>query len=186
MAPDQNDPVQVKAGSAHRAHIDLTLTVNGEERTVSVDSLATLLRVLRESFALTGSKGACARGECGACTVLVGGRAVMSCITLAARVHDPVVTVEGLWPEIETLAAAFADHGAFQCGFCTPGQLVRCAALLADHRGPFDEERIRRELSGNICRCTGYDAIVESVLTAAESSERRGRDLDSSGPRGRP
>jgi aerobic-type carbon monoxide dehydrogenase small subunit (CoxS/CutS family) len=147
--------------------VELALIVDGERHTVSVDPLATLLRVLRDVFGLTGSKGACGRGECGACTVLVGGRAVMSCITFAARVHDEVVTIEGLAPRIEALREAFADRGGFQCGFCTPGQLVRCAALIAEADGPPDEAEVRRQLSGNICRCTGYDAIVDAVLEVA-------------------
>jgi aerobic-type carbon monoxide dehydrogenase small subunit (CoxS/CutS family) len=149
------------------AGVETSLTVNGEPRTVSINPLATLLRVLRDSFGLTGTKGACGMGECGACTVLIGGRPVMSCIVLAARVHEDVVTIEGLAPRLELLREVFAERGGFQCGFCTPGQLVRCAALLAERGGPSDEAEIRRHLSGNICRCTGYDAIVDAVLEIA-------------------
>jgi aerobic-type carbon monoxide dehydrogenase small subunit (CoxS/CutS family) len=157
-------------GPSTGARVDLTLTVDGERRTIAVDPLTTLLRVLRDGFGLTGSKGACGRGECGACTVLVGGRPVMSCITLAARVHDEVETIEGLAPRLEALREAFADRGGFQCGFCTPGQLVRCAALLGRTTGQPDEAEVRRELSGNICRCTGYDAIVDAVLEVARAA----------------
>jgi aerobic-type carbon monoxide dehydrogenase small subunit (CoxS/CutS family) len=157
-------------GPGTGGRVDLTLTVNGERRTVAVDPFTTLLLALRDGLGLTGSKGACGRGECGACTVLVGGRPVMSCITLAARVHEEVETIEGLAPRLGPLREAFADRGGFQCGFCTPGQLVRCAALLGRTAGPPDEAEVRRELSGNICRCTGYDAIVDAVLEVAHEA----------------
>lgn len=121
-----------------------------------------LLDVLRDRLGLTGTKEGCGRGECGACTVLIDGAPVLSCITLAARVRGPVETIEGVAERAPDLAAAFADHGAFQCGFCTPGQLLRGEALL--RRGlPADERELRRAVSGNICRCTGYNGIVDAL-----------------------
>jgi aerobic-type carbon monoxide dehydrogenase small subunit (CoxS/CutS family) len=131
-----------------------------------------LIDVLRDRLGLTGTKEGCGRGECGACTVLVDGTAVLSCITLAARVSGSVVTVEGLAADARTLRAAFADRGAFQCGFCTPGQIVRGVALL---RGglPASDEELRRQMSGNICRCTGYNGIVQALRDAAADLEDR-------------
>jgi len=115
-------------------------------------------------------KRACGRGECGACTVLIGDRAVMSCTTLAALVTDEVTTAAGLGEGSADLRAAFADHAAFQCGFCTPGQVVRAEAVL---RSCLDRSRdeIVREMSGNVCRCTGYRQIVDAVCAVAASRQ---------------
>ncbi|MEJ2864033.1 (2Fe-2S)-binding protein [Actinomycetospora flava] len=154
-----------------------TLVVNGE--TVEVDAITmagmpSLATVLRERLGLTAAKVACGRGECGACTVLVGGRPVMGCITPALLVREPVETSEGLAAESADVRACFADTGAFQCGFCTPGQVVHATALLRAGLPPGEEERhahVRHALSGNICRCTGYQAIVESVCTVADARE---------------
>jgi aerobic-type carbon monoxide dehydrogenase small subunit (CoxS/CutS family) len=125
-----------------------------------------LLDVLRDQLGLTGTKEACARGECGACTVLVDGRPVLACITLACRVSGHVETIEGLAEEAADLRASFARRSAFQCGFCTPGQIVRGLSLL---RGglPTDDGRLREALSGNICRCTGYQGIVQAIRDTA-------------------
>jgi aerobic-type carbon monoxide dehydrogenase small subunit (CoxS/CutS family) len=124
-----------------------------------------LIDVLREQVGLTGTKEGCGRGECGACTVLVDGRPVLSCIVLAARVSGAVETVEGLAEESTPLRAAFARRAAFQCGFCTPGQIVRGTALL--RRGlPETETGLRTAMSGNICRCTGYEGIIDALRDA--------------------
>jgi aerobic-type carbon monoxide dehydrogenase small subunit (CoxS/CutS family) len=133
--------------------------------TSSLEPGERLLDVLRDRYGLTGTKEACGRGECGACTVLVDGVPVLSCITLAARVNGSVTTVEGVIEESSELRAAFADCGAFQCGFCTPGQIVRGTALLRSGL-PNDDRELRREISGNICRCTGYNGIVEALRRA--------------------
>jgi aerobic-type carbon monoxide dehydrogenase small subunit (CoxS/CutS family) len=140
------------------------LTVNGRPIEVVVEPDDRLLDVLRDRLGLLGTKEACGRGECGACTVLVGGRPVMSCLVLAARA-DNVETIEGLRDEARGLREAFADAGAFQCGFCTPGQIVRGVALLRDGL-PADDQALRREISGNICRCTGYSGIVRALRLA--------------------
>lgn len=147
------------------------LVINSRPHEPSIAPGTTLLSVIRDQIGLKGAKEACARGECGACTVLVDSIPVMACITLAARVKGAVHTVEGLADELRDLREAFADFGGFQCGFCTSGQLVRAAALL---RAGLPEDRqeaektIRYEMSGNICRCTGYNGIVEAVWRTAE------------------
>jgi aerobic-type carbon monoxide dehydrogenase small subunit (CoxS/CutS family) len=135
----------------------------------------TLLGVLRERLRLVGAKEACGRGECGACTVLVDGVPVMSCVMLASLVRGEVTTIEGLADEARDLREAFADAGAFQCGYCTPGQIVRASALLQGGGVP-DEATVREQMSGNVCRCTGYTQIVDAVLTTARgrAAGRRG------------
>lgn len=127
-----------------------------------------LLDFLRDDLGLSGTKEACGRGECGACTVLIDGRAVLSCITLAARVSGHVETVEGLSEETAILRRAFAEHGAFQCGFCTSGQIVRAAAVLRAGV-PGTDTQIRAAMSGNVCRCTGYEGIIAAVRQAGAS-----------------
>jgi aerobic-type carbon monoxide dehydrogenase small subunit (CoxS/CutS family) len=148
------------------------LVVNGEDVEVDVTGMPSLATVLRERLGLTAAKVACGRGECGACTVLVGGRPVMGCITPAVLVREPVETSEGLAAESADLRACFADTGAFQCGFCTPGQVVHATAVLRaglPPGGPERAEHVRHALSGNICRCTGYQAIVASVCSVADA-----------------
>jgi aerobic-type carbon monoxide dehydrogenase small subunit (CoxS/CutS family) len=149
------------------------LRVNGAQVTVTTEPRTSLARVLRDQLRLTSVKLACERGECGACTVLIDGVPRMSCITPARLVRRDVVTAEGLGEEARDLQAAFADHGAFQCGFCTSGQLVHAAAILREElpAGADLEPFVRQRLSGNICRCTGYNGLVDAVCAVAE--ERR-------------
>jgi aerobic-type carbon monoxide dehydrogenase small subunit (CoxS/CutS family) len=148
------------------------LRVNGKDVDLAASPGARLLDVLRQNLGLTGVKESCGRGECGACTVLIDNRAVVSCLVLTGAVAGEIKTIEGLADENSDLRAAFADHGAFQCGFCTPGQIVRAAALLREEwpadRGDH-EAFVRHRMSGNICRCTGYTGIVDAVLSVAEA-----------------
>lgn len=142
--------------------------VNGERSDVAYAPYKTLLEVLREDLALTGTKHGCELGECGACAVLLDGQPVLSCLVLALECEGRTIdTVEGLaeGPELHPLQAAFADLGGAQCGYCTPGILMTAKALLASERHP-SRERIREALSGNLCRCTGYQQIFESVEEA--------------------
>ena len=142
------------------------LEVNGKTSTLAIAAGDTLLEVLRGRLGLTGAKAACGRGECGACTVLLGGRPVMACVTLALAVAQPVETIEGVAEEARDLRAALADCGGFQCAFCTPGMVVRGAALL--RRGlPRGDAELRRAMAGNLCRCTGYQGIVEALRRVA-------------------
>lgn len=148
----------------------LTLRVNGKARRVTVAPADFLVDVLRDDLALTGTKYACGMGECGACTVLVDGEAVYSCLMLASEVGDAeITTIEGLSrdDELDPVAAAFADAGGVQCGFCTPGMVLSAKALLAENPRPTEAE-IRIALSGNLCRCTGYTKIVDAVMAAAK------------------
>jgi xanthine dehydrogenase YagT iron-sulfur-binding subunit len=149
--------------------LELGLTVNGEDHVLRLDTRTTLLDALRFQLGLTGAKKGCDRGQCGACTVLLDGRRVLSCLTLAAQADGrEVTTIEGLGsPEaLHPLQAAFVEHDAFQCGFCTPGQIVSAAGLLAEGRVSSEEE-IREWMSGNICRCSAYPNIVAAILDAA-------------------
>jgi carbon-monoxide dehydrogenase small subunit len=147
----------------------LEFTLNGEKVSVEVESGRTLLWVLRERFDLIGAKEGCGVGECGACTVLVEGKAVNACLVLAGKIQGKaVVTVEGLGgPEaLNPLQAEFIESGAVQCGYCTPGMLLSAKALLDANPKPTTHE-IKVALSGNICRCTGYTQIVEAVGAVA-------------------
>ena len=150
--------------------IRLLLTVNGEPAETLVDDYKTLLEVLREDLNLPGTKHGCELGECGACAVLLDGEPVLSCLTLAAESSGrTVTTVEGLVEngELHPLQEEFADRGAAQCGYCTPGILVTAKALLDREPAP-TPERIREALSGNLCRCTGYHQIIEAVEAASK------------------
>ena len=147
----------------------ITLRVNGEPRTIAAEPHHTLLEVLREELDLTGTKHGCELGECGACTVLVDGVPVLSCLTLPALVGDAeVTTVEGLatGERLDPLQTAFAEEGAAQCGYCTPGMLMAAKALLDQTPRP-TREQIATAISGNLCRCTGYTAIYEAIEKAA-------------------
>jgi aerobic-type carbon monoxide dehydrogenase small subunit (CoxS/CutS family) len=150
--------------------------INGSVVEVAVPPGTRLLDLLREKLGLTGTKEACGRGECGACTVLVDGRSVASCLALVDTTEGAVTTIEGLATAFADLRQAFADHGAFQCGFCTPGQIVRAAALFVEAWPATLAERealIRHGMSGNICRCTGYTGIVDAILAVAASRALR-------------
>lgn len=147
----------------------LTMTLNGEEVTVQVKPSALLVEVLRDQLELTGTKVACGEGECGACTVLLDGVPVNSCLVPALKTQGREVrTVEGLASlgELHPLQKAFIEHGAVQCGYCTPGMLMSAKALLDRNPNPTEEE-VRLAISGNLCRCTGYAKIVEAVLEAS-------------------
>jgi aerobic-type carbon monoxide dehydrogenase small subunit (CoxS/CutS family) len=149
---------------------DIHLTVNDEPRTVEVAVTETLLDALRWDLDLTGSKECCAEGECGACTVLIGGRAVNSCLVLAAEADGlDVTTVEGLEAggRLSRVQDAFLEKGAVQCGFCIPGMVMAAQALLRENPRPSPGE-VREGLAGNLCRCAGYQRIVDAVLLAAE------------------
>jgi aerobic-type carbon monoxide dehydrogenase small subunit (CoxS/CutS family) len=155
---------------------EIELTVNGAPRTVEVSSTETLLDALRWDLDLTGSKECCAEGECGACTVLVGDRAVNSCLVLAVEADGlELTTVEGLEDggRLSRLQDAFLEKGAVQCGFCIPGMVVAAQALLTENPHPTAAE-VREGLAGNLCRCAGYQRIVDAVLVAAEDSTTAG------------
>jgi carbon-monoxide dehydrogenase small subunit len=144
-------------------------TVNGDPVEVAVEPGTTLLECLREELHLTGSKQGCDKGDCGACTVLLDGRAVLACITLAHAVAGRVVvTIEGLadGARLHPLQEAFDTEGAAQCGFCTPGMIMSAAALIEQNAQPSREE-VREALAGNLCRCTGYTKILDAVVKAA-------------------
>lgn len=146
----------------------VSLTVNGAKERLDVPSNMTLLQMLREKLALTGTKNGCEAGECGACTVLLDGEPVNSCMVLAVEADGrEVITVEGLAPEggLSPLQEAFVEHNAVQCGFCTPGMLMSATALLQRNPEPTEKE-IREALVGNLCRCTGYVRIVDAVQAA--------------------
>ena len=147
----------------------INVTVNGETEQVVVPSNMTLMRMLRESLALTGTKNGCSAGECGACTVLVNGEPVNSCIVLAVECDGAeIVTIEGLAgdKQLDPIQDAMIEVGGVQCGFCTPGILISSRALLDRNPIPSEDE-IREALVGNLCRCTGYVRIIESVRAAA-------------------
>ena len=150
------------------------MTVNGDPVRREVEPDATLLSVLRDDLGLTGTKWGCLTGDCGACTVLVDGQPVVSCIQLAMQVRDRhVTTIEGVahGGALDDVQAAFVEFGATQCGFCTPGMIMASEALLDREPDP-DEPAVREALVGNLCRCTGYNKIVDAVLAAAR--RRRG------------
>ncbi len=162
----------------HHRNAQITLRVNGEDVEVSFAPYKTLLEVLREELDLTGTKHGCELGECGACAVLVDGTPLLSCLKLALECDGASIeTIEGLaeGPELHPLQAAFADLGGSQCGYCTPGVLMTAKGLLDQEPNP-SRERIKEALSGNLCRCTGYQQIVDSVEEAARAiSERRAK-----------
>ncbi len=152
----------------------IELTVNGHRRTIEVAVHHTLLDVLRDDLGLTGAKECCLVGECGACTVILDGRTVDSCLVLAVEADGAsVLTVEGLagGGPLTPLQQAFLDKGAAQCGFCIPGQLISAQALLEATPAPTREE-VEEALAGNLCRCAGYEQIIDAILAVAEAGER--------------
>jgi aerobic carbon-monoxide dehydrogenase small subunit len=150
----------------------LHIILNGKPIDLQIEPHLTLLQVLRDQLMLTGTKEACGTGDCGACTVLVDGQPICSCLKLAVEVEGrEILTVEGLGTEdaLDPLQQAFIDAGALQCGFCTPGMLLSAKALLMKNPNPSEAE-IRTALAGNLCRCTGYDKIVRAVQLAAKEA----------------
>ncbi|CCE04560.1 putative iron-sulfur-binding protein, subunit of an oxidoreductase like aldehyde oxidase or xanthine dehydrogenase (YagT-like) [Bradyrhizobium sp. STM 3843] len=149
------------------------LTVNGEPRTLALDDpRVTLLDLLRERLHLTGTKKGCDRGQCGACTVLVDGRRINSCLTLAASLDGAeITTIEGVadGDHLHPVQEAFIAHDALQCGFCTPGQIMSAIGLINEGQAGDDAERIREGMSGNLCRCSAYVGIVEAVQNAQQT-----------------
>ncbi len=146
----------------------ISFILNGKNETVSVNPWEFLIDVLRDKLNLTGTKKGCGIGECGSCTILLDGRPVNSCLTLAVSVDGKeVLTIEGLAGEgIDPIQKAFIKNGAVQCGFCTPGMILSAKALLDDKKNPTDEE-IKRGISGNLCRCTGYQKIISAIREVA-------------------
>ena len=151
----------------------ITLKVNGERYEMRVPVERLLVDLLREDLGLTGTKISCGEGECGACTVLLNGKAITSCLTLAASVDGcEITTIEGLAKhgELHPLQEAFIENGAAQCGFCTPGMILAAKALLDKNPRPSEDE-IKQALAGNLCRCTGYASILRAVCSAAEEGK---------------
>jgi carbon-monoxide dehydrogenase small subunit len=151
--------------------VTVTLTVNGEQRTASVSPETTLLRMLRDNLNLTGAKLGCDVGDCGACTVIVDGKPINSCLMLAAQAEGrDVTTIEGLATadRYHPLQKAFENYGSLQCGFCGPGVLMSSKALLDENPNPSVPE-IRDALGGNLCRCTGYSKMIEAIQVAARA-----------------
>ena len=149
------------------------LTVNGTLYELSVKPWETLIDVLRDHLGLTGTKEGCGLGECGACTVIMEGKAVNSCLVLAAEADGKrIATIEGLavGDKLHPVQEAFIEHGGLQCGFCTPGMIMSAKVLLDENPNPSEEE-IRKGIAGNFCRCTGYAKIIESIKAAAENMQ---------------
>ncbi|MGB3328955.1 MAG: (2Fe-2S)-binding protein [Thermomicrobiales bacterium] len=155
-------------------NVDVSTTVNGQHRTASVEPRTLLVHMLREQLNLTGTHTGCETGQCGACTVLLDGEAVKSCMVLAVQAEGhEITTIEGVAPRgtLHPIQQAFWEEYGLQCGYCTPGMILSSLSLLKDTPEPTEEE-IRHAIEGNICRCTGYQSIVKSVQSAAERMKR--------------
>lgn len=161
--------------------LSISLTINGQQRSIALDDpRVTLLDLLRERLHLTGTKKGCDRGQCGACTVLVDGRRINACLSLAVSLDGAeITTIEGLadGDALHPLQAAFIACDGFQCGFCTPGQIMSALGLISEGHAGDDPERVRELMSGNLCRCGAYQGITEAILEAQQTlAERKGRD----------
>lgn len=158
---------------------NIELIVNGDRYEVAVEPNRMLVDVLREDLGLTGTKIGCAQGDCGACTVLMDGVSISSCLTLAVEAHQrDITTIEGLATspqDLHPIQESFVQHGAVQCGYCTPGMVMSAKHLLDNNPKP-NEEEIRQGLSGNLCRCTGYNKIVEAIGAAADKMASSGKE----------
>ena len=154
--------------------VDITFIINGEKVTQKVDPNKTLLHYIREDLDLTGTKEGCGAGECGACTVLVNGKAVNSCLMLAVEADGKeILTIEGISDgyNLDPLQDAFIEHAALQCGFCTPGMIMSAKALLAKNPTPTEEE-VKSAISGNLCRCTGYKKIIDAIMEVSGQNKK--------------
>lgn len=160
--------------------LSISLIINDQPRQIVLDDpRVTLLDLLRERLDLTGTKKGCDRGQCGACTVLIDGRRINSCLILAASLDGAAITtIEGLalGDKLHPVQAAFIAHDGFQCGYCTPGQIMSAVGLIAEAQAGDDPERVRELMSGNICRCGAYQGITEAVLEAQRVLAAKGRD----------
>jgi xanthine dehydrogenase YagT iron-sulfur-binding subunit len=172
LAPAEAEAATVADESAAGAGpVSVRMRVNGDPVSVRVDPRATLLDTLRERLELTGTKKGCDRGQCGACTVHVDGRRVLSCLTLAAATTGrEVTTIEGLadGDRLHPMQEAFIEHDGLQCGFCTPGQIMSAVAMIDDEGGADSDDEIRERMSGNICRCSAYPFIVDAIADAQQ------------------
>jgi xanthine dehydrogenase YagT iron-sulfur-binding subunit len=172
MTLPSESAAQSDAQTVARSNVPVTFTVNGARHALTLDPRSTLLDVLRDQLDLTGSKKGCDQGQCGACTVLIDGRRVVSCLTLAVMQDGAsITTVEGLATDgkLHPLQQAFIDHDAFQCGYCTPGQICSAAGLIAEGKAKTPDQ-IRELMSGNICRCGAYPNIVAAIQQAMGQS----------------
>jgi xanthine dehydrogenase YagT iron-sulfur-binding subunit len=171
------DAANAQPAVGERKPVDVTLSINGHDHQAAFDVRTTLLDLLRERLGLTGTKKGCDHGQCGACTVLVDGRRVLSCLTLAVAAQGrEITTIEGLATngELHPMQQAFIDHDAFQCGYCTPGQIMSAVACVREGHADNDAD-IREYMSGNLCRCAAYPNIVDAVKQARSAMKTASR-----------